>query len=395
MGSLTREPWGEHDGRPVELFTWTSATASGLRVQVSNWGATIVSVRQRDRHGVEADVVLGFDTLDEYLSNPSYFGAMCGRVAGRIANASFVLGAQQQQQQQRHELSANDGAHCLHGGSRGFSHRLWDADLLPRGTVVASLDGERQEAVESDTLQLRLESPAGEQGFPGTVSVVLRMRLTADDALLLEVAARCTDGATPIMLTNHSYFNLAGDASGSVVRHEVLLAASRRLEMPDVLPSGRVLPVAGSVYDLTKPGGFAAAFATASFGGFDDSFVLDDERDDANEQADDATALLRLAPTLLRGTRMRRAATIVDAASGRSVCVETTQPIAHIYTAAHIEAERGRRGCVYGRFSGVCVETQGVVNAINMPLLAEHALLRQGDAPYLHTTSFRFKTQQM
>jgi aldose 1-epimerase len=319
--SVRREPWGStSDGEPVELVTLERGP---LRARLTSFGATLVALEVPDRHGERADVVLGFDTLAEYESphNP-YCGGLIGRCANRIAGARFTLDGRE------HVLAANEGRNHLHGGARGFDRRPWTPGIVER------------------SLSLRLVSPNGEEGYPGALDVSALYTLgppVARARMLGMQLSALTSAPTLCNLTQHAYFNLAGQ--GTILDHELQISASRFVAVDDVLvPTGEIADVAGTPFDFRTPrriGERLAALEATAARGYDVCFVLD-------------------------GPPFRApAARLVDPATGRALEVLTDQPGLQLYTGQHLAGLDGKGGHAIARFGGVCLEAQGLPDAVH------------------------------
>ncbi len=322
--AIDARPFGTtRDGRPVTC--WTLA-AEGIEVEILDFGAIVRAIRVPDRDGVPANVVLGQDTVAAYETDPFHLGAMVGRMAGRIRGAAFMLDGV------RHPLSANAGDLHLHGGFRGFGKRCWSATPVPRDDGAA--------------LELRLVSPHGEEGYPGTVTVVLTYTVSPGR---LDVAWRATaDRPTPVNLTQHSYFDLSAGRAPDVLGHAVRIHASRHLLLDDaLLPTGRIGAVQGTPFDL-RAGAvlrerigdpFPALRATR---GFDLTYVLDPGTDPV--------------------------AVVVEPLTGRTLTVHTTEPGLQFYTGNALDdALVGHLGRRFARHAGFCLETQHYPDAPNQP----------------------------
>jgi aldose 1-epimerase len=315
---VSRTPFGKTaDGTPVEMFTLVNR--NGMEVRAMTYGGIITSVRVPDRNGTLADVVLGFDTLEPYLVAHPYFGAIVGRYGNRIGKAQFSLNGQ------AYKLAANDGPNHLHGGLKGFDKYVWQADPLPDGVGVA----------------FSRTSPDGEEGYPGNLKVRVTYTLTDANALAIEYQAT-TDNATPINLTQHTYFNLGGHNSGDVLGHELTLNADRYTPVDATLiPTGELAPVAGTPFDFRK------------------SIPVGARIDQSDEQLKrgrgyDHNFVLNGTPGVLR-----QAARVVEPKSGRTLDVTTTEPGLQVYTGNFLDGTvKGKGGAVYNRRNGVCLETQ-------------------------------------
>ena len=229
---VRKESFGKTgDGRPVDLFTLTNS--KGLEVRTINYGGIIVSLRVPDKNGNLGDIVLGYDKVDGYLQNPTYFGAIVGRYANRIANATFTLDGA------KYTLAKNDGPNSLHGGTNGFNKQLWEAREFKNGKGVG--------------VAYSYLSKDGEEGYPGNLKVKVTYTLTDDNQLIVDYEAT-TDKATPLNLSQHTYFNLAGEGNGDILGHHLLLNADRFTPVDKTLiPTGELRPVQGTPMDFSKP----------------------------------------------------------------------------------------------------------------------------------------------
>jgi aldose 1-epimerase len=320
-------PFGQApDGSQLSLFTLTNA--SGMEVRITNYGGTVTHIFAPDRDGQLANVTLGFDTAEEYFGRSPYFGALIGRCANRIAGGRFTLDGV------AHQLSVNDGANHLHGGAQGLDKVTW----------TASIDGA--------DLVLRYRSPDGEQGYPGTLDVEARYRLTEDNAL--EVAFRATtERATPVSLTQHSYFNLAG--AGAIDDHEMWIDADRYTPVgADLIPTGELAPVAGTPFDFTSPRPIGGEI-------YDHNFVL----------------------TPAPGTATPCVARVRDARSGRQLEVFARTPGIQFYSGNFLDGSLG-----FPYRGGFCLEPQAFPDAPNQPHFP-NVILRPGEV-YENTIAFRF-----
>lgn len=351
--TLRRTPFGvAPDGTPVELYTLTNA--NGVEARIMTYGGIIVSLRVPDRDGQLADVVLGHDTLDGYLSNDAYLGALIGRYGNRIAHGRFALAGA------RYTLATNNGAHHLHGGDRGFDRKVWRAE------GVHFPDG-------SAGVILRHTSPDGDEGYPGTVEVRVIYTLTPRDELTVEYHAT-TDSATPINLTQHSYFNLAG--MGDVLDHELRLGASRYTPTGDgQIPTGEIAPVAGTPFDFrnaTRIGDQLDADEPdlRRAGGYDHNFVLDES-----------------------SGGLAHAAHLEEPVSGRVLDVYTTEPGVQFYSGNFLDGTvRGKGGQLLERRSGICLETQHFPDSPNQPAFPSTVL--EPGAAFESRTVFAFSTRE-
>jgi len=322
-------------------------------VRVTNWGATLTSVVLPDSKGNLADVVLGYDTIAEYVNGSAYFGALVGRVANRVADARFVLDGKV------YHLYRNDGKNALHGGRRGFSKVIW--------TVKEYVGGG-----DSPYITLYYHSFDGEEGFPGDLDVYVTYRLSGPYELSLRMNATALSKATPVNLVNHAYWNLGGHGSGDVLGHTVQLLASRYTPVDGALiPTGAVAPVAGTPYDLRAPTRLGARLREVYGGkagvyGFDTNFAVDG----------DAGALRKVAVVRAGG------------ASGRALELWADQPGVQFYTGNFLSDVKGKGGAVYGPHAALCLETQGFPDAVNHPNFPSQ-IVRPGQV-YRHLMVFKF-----
>jgi len=307
-------------GDAVEVFTVTNA--QGVAVRATSYGAIIVSILIPDRAGRPGDVVLGYDTLDEYLRDSAYLGAVVGRYANRIAGARFTLDGT------TYRLAANDGRNHLHGGPKGFDKVVWHAVPFqaPSGAGVV----------------LSYTSPDGDEGYPGTLNARVTYTLTDRNELMVDYLAT-TDKATPVNLTQHSYFNLAG--GGDILAHVLQLNADAMTPVDETLiPTGEILPVAGGPFDFRSPTAIGARIATDDpqlrrGRGYDHNFVLN-----------------------RRGPGLVLAARVLDPASGLTLAVHTTEPGVQVYS---------------GDRRALCLETQHYPDSPNQATFPS-TILRPG-----------------
>lgn len=318
---VARAPFGQlADGRPVELFTLTNA--HGIEVRVMTYGATITSIRTPDRNGKQADIVLGFDSLGGYLAGSPYFGAVVGRYANRIAGGRFILDGVS------YQLARNNGPNSLHGGIQGFDKVLWTAEPFEK----------------NDTMGVRFhyDSPDGEEGFPGAVSVGVTYTLTAANELIVDYEASATK-ATPINLSQHTYWNLHGDGGGDILDHVLTLNASAFTPVDSTLiPIGQIASVAGTPFDFRNATAIGLRINERTeqlrFGrGYDHNWVIDGARQGA----------------------VVNAARLEDPASGRRLDISTTEPGVQFYSGNFLDGTiKGKSGQVYSHRTGLCLETQ-------------------------------------
>lgn len=332
------------DGRAVTLFTLTNA--HGLVAKVTNYGTILTELHVPDRAGKLGDVVLGCDRLDTYLAGHPYLGCTVGRFANRIAQGRFTLAGRS------YQLAINNGPNALHGGDHGFDKVLFQAE--PQGGAA---------------VKFSLVSPDGDQGYPGRLELTVVMTLTADDELVLDYTAT-TDAATPINLTNHSYFNLAG--RGTIKRHLLEVAADFYTPKdPHDVPTGEILSVRGTPLDFTKPAAIGSRFARLGGEppGLDHNFVL--------RGGCPSPAL---------------AARVFEPTTGRVLEMRTSEPGVQLYTANWFDGSlRGKGGVAYPQHAGLALEAQHFPDSVNRPHFP-CAILRPGQT-YRQTTAYRFSVR--
>jgi aldose 1-epimerase len=338
--------WGNTpEGQPVELYTLTNAKGSEARIMT--YGGVVVSLKVPDRSGALGDVVAGFDNLEGYLTPPPYFGALIGRYGNRIGGGQFSLGGMV------YHLAKNDGANHLHGGVRGFDKRLWSAKPL-----------------SPQSLELSYLSKDGEEGYPGNLSATVTYTLTDAQELRIEYLAT-TDKETVVNLTNHSYFNLAGE--GDILAHQVMIHADRFTPVDKgLIPTGELKSVAGTPFDFQMAKAIGERIEQKDeqlmFGhGYDHNWVLN-----------------------RTGSGLETAAKVTDPKSGRVMEVLTTEPGLQFYTGNFLDGTLKGKGRVYTRRSAFCMETQHFPDSPNKPAFPS-TVLKPGDT-YRTTTIYRFST---
>ena len=330
-------------GEEARLFTIQND--KGMEIKVSDYGATLVQVRVPDKEGRLLDVVLGYDDVQGYEAGNAFFGATIGRVANRIGNGEFRLGGR------TYELTRNDGQNTLHGGRDFYNKRIWKT-------------GETQE----DHVEFLLDSPSGDQGFPGNVKISVTYTLTKDNEVKIHYRA-VPDADTLMNLTNHSYFNLSGHASGTVLDQEVMLYADAYARADSQsIPTGEIVPVSGTPMDFRqlKPVGaeIEEAYEALEFGkGYDHNWVLN-------------------------GNGYRKAAFMRSKKSGIAMEVYTDLPGMQFYTANFVDHEKGKAGAVYNMRQAACFETQYFPDAVHKDYF-EGPEVKAGEV-YETTTAYRF-----
>lgn len=347
--AVTKQPWGAADGKPVELYTLTNA--NGLRAEITNYGGIVVRLFVPDREGRPADIVLGYDRLVDYLKDTPYFGAIVGRYGNRIAKGRFTLDGVE------YRLATNDGDNHLHGGVKGFDKVLWKAEPLAKGNAVG--------------LRLRYTSKDGEEGYPGTLKVAVSYLLTNDNELKIEYEAE-TDRPTPVNLTHHGYWNLAGHGEGDILSHVLMLNADRFLPVDEgLIPTGELRPVKGTPMDFTTATAIGARIHQ------------DDEQLRRGKGYDHCWVLTR------RGAGLSLAASVYETTSGRTMEVWTTEPAIQFYSGNFLDGSNvGKGGKVYSHRYGFCLETEHYPDSPNRPEFPS-TVLRPGKR-YQTTTIYRF-----
>jgi len=337
------------NGSGIDLYTL--ANPAGMRVQITNYGGIVTSLLVPDRQGRPGDVVLGFDRVDGYLKKHPYFGAICGRYANRIADARFTLAGVE------YTLARNDGNHHLHGGVLGFDKMVWKASELG--------------AMDGAALRLAYSSPAGDEGYPGNLDVVVTYTLTDGNELRIDYLAN-TDAETVLNLSHHGYFNLADGGKSDVLSHEVMIEAARFLPVDAALiPTGEVRDVRDTPMDFTRATAIGARIDAAHEQlvrgrGYDHTWVVN-------------------------GTpgQLRLAASVFEPSSGRVMDVLTTEPGVQFYTSNFLDGTLiGKDGVVYGRRHGLCLECQHFPDSPNKPQFPS-TVIKRGQQ-YTQTTVYRF-----
>ena len=317
-------------------FVYTLSNAFGFEVSITDYGGAITSLKAPDRHGTFGDIVLGFNTLDEYVNNPRYFGALIGRHANRIANGKFSLNRVE------YQLPKNNGANHLHGGFKGFDKQVWNG------------------REDGNSLHLSYFSKDGEENYPGNLEALVDFTLL-DNELRLDYHAT-TDRDTIVNLTNHSYFNLRG--VGTILEHELTLNAESFTPVTeDLIPTGEIRAVAGTPMDFRKG---KAIGSDIHHGGYDHNFVLNNW-----------------------DGSLKFAARLYEPVSGRVLEILTTDAGMQFYSGNFLDGSlTGKNGVVYEKYAGLCLEPQHFPDAPNHPNFPS-TVLRPGEA-YHQTTVYRF-----
>lgn len=318
------------------MNTYTLKNSHGVEVSIATYGGTVTSIKVPDRDGVFGDVVLGYDTIDEYMRNPRYLGALVGRHANRIGRGKFTLNGVE------YQLAQNNGENHLHGGNKGFDKRVW-------------------EATESESgLNLEYFSEDGEENYPGNLTVSVQYSLSDENELRIEYQAVC-DRDTICNLTNHSYFNLA--CGGDILGHELMLKAHGFTPVgEDLIPTGEIQSVDGTPMDFRTG-------RVIGHGGYDHNFVLDDWNNGS----------------------LRLVARLRDPASGRVLETLTTEPGIQFYSGNFLDGSlKGKGGVAYEQYAGLCLETQHFPDSPNHPNFPTTVL--RANEEYRQTTIYKFTT---
>ena len=351
---IKKESFGKTgEGRPIDLYTFTNS--HGLEVRAMSYGGIIVSLRVPDKNGNLDDVVLGFEKLQGYLEKNLYFGAIIGRYGNRIARGKFTLDGV------KFSLARNDGPNSLHGGLKGFDKAIWQAQPF-----------ENQQGVGVNFTYL---SQDGEEGYPGNLTVKVAYTLTDQDELIFDYEA-ATDKATPVNLTQHTYFNLAGEGRGDVLGHEVMLNADRFTPVDKTLvPTGELGAVKGTPLDFTKLTAvgprISENYEQLILGhGYDHNFVIN-----------------------RKGDGLELAARVHEPTSGRVMEVFTTEPGVQFYSGNFLDGTTGKQGHVYRQRYGFCLETQHFPDSPNQPNFPS-SILRPGQT-YHSQTVYKFSVEKV
>jgi aldose 1-epimerase len=344
---LTKQAFGNtQDGTAVDLYTLTNG--NGMTAKITNYGCIVTSLITPDKNAKPGDVVLGFDSLAGYLKENPYFGAVVGRYGNRIAKGRFTLDGV------TYKLATNNGPNHLHGGIKSFGKVVWQA-----------------EEVQSDqgpSLKLTYLSKDGEEGYPGNLTSTVVYTLTKEGELKIDYTAE-TDKATPINLTNHSYFNLSAGQEAEVLKHEIMIDADKYTVVDKTLiPTGELRPVKGTPFDFTSPHAIGERIAQVE-GGYDHNFVL-------NHPAGQSAL----------------AARVYEPGSGRVMEVYTDQPGVQFYTGNFLDGSlTSKDGKKYVKHSGFCLETQHFPDSPNQPSFPS-SILKPGEK-FHSTTVYKFSTR--
>ncbi|MFH1941447.1 MAG: aldose epimerase family protein [bacterium] len=345
--SIQKEAFGKMpDGRAVDLYTLTNA--NGMEARIMTYGGIVISLEVPDRDGNLSDIVLGYDDLAGYIRQNPYFGAIVGRYGNRIAKGRFTL------DEVEYSLATNNGENHLHGGLVGFDKVVWGAEPVKEKNGVS--------------LKLTYLSKDGEEGYPGNLSCMVVYTLTNQDELKVSYEAR-TDKATPVNLTHHSYFNLAGQGSGDIYGHELMLNADTYTPVDEgLIPTGEIRSVKDSPMDFTTPTAIDARIAQIE-GGYDHNYALNGG-----------------------GGLLALAARVYEPNSGRVMEIHTTEPGIQFYSGNFLDGSiTGKTGKVYHKHYGFCLETQHFPDSPNKANFPS-TILRPGET-YKHETVHKFYTE--
>jgi aldose 1-epimerase len=319
---ITKAAFGQVDGKDVSLFTLTNS--KGNVVKITNYGGIVTSWIVPDKNDSLSSIVLGFDSLSGYLAKSPYFGALVGRYGNRIAKGKFTL------DNHTYTLAVNNGVNHLHGGLKGFDKQVWEATIDNDSTP---------------SLNLSYLSKDGEEGYPGNLNVQVRYTLSDDDELRIEYHAT-TDKKTVLNLTNHSYFNLTGSVSNTILDHQVQIDADNYTPVDtSLIPTGQIAPVKGTAFDFTTATKIGLRIDSVQGGGYDHNFVLNK-----------------------KDTSLRKVATITDEFSGRKLEVSTMQPGMQFYTGNFLDGSiQTSDGKPINKHTALCLETQHFPDSPNQP----------------------------
>jgi len=343
--NISKKAFGKTEDGQVDLYTLVND--NGMKAEIMTYGGIIRSLEVPDRNGKLGDIVLGYDTVDEYVKATPYFGALIGRYGNRIAKGKFTLKGVE------YTLATNNNENHLHGGIKGFDKVIWEAEPIQKENLVA--------------LKLKYLSKDGEEGYPGNLSCTVIYTLTNSNELKISYEAE-TDKATVINLTHHSYFNLGGYDSGDILGHELILNADKYTPVDEgLIPTGHVEPVKGTALDFRKPKTIGSRIGQVK-GGYDHNFVI-----------------------AKNSSSMGPAASVYEPKTGRVMEIFTTEPGIQFYSGNFLDGSNKGKGAVYNKHNGFCLETQHFPDSPNNPDFPT-TVLEPGEI-YRHLTVFKFSTR--
>ncbi len=346
--SITKESFGQTpDKQTVVLYTLTNP--NGVKAKITSYGAILVSLETPDKNGNIADIILGFDTLDGYLKEHPYFGVIVGRYANRIGAAKFELNDVE------YKLAANNGANHLHGGIKGFDKVVWNVEDVKAADDTAAV-------------KLSYLSKDGEEGYPGSLNCSVTYTLTKDNELKIEYEAQ-TDKTTIVNLTNHAYWNLAGQGNGDILGHELTLNADKYTPVDEgLIPTGEIKEVKDSPMDFTKSMTIGSRISQVT-GGYDHNYVLNSG-----------------------GGKLALAAKVYEPTTGRVMEIYTSEPGIQLYSGNFLDGSiTGKSGKVYKKHYAFCLETQHFPDSPNKPQFPS-VVLKPGEK-YQTVTVHKFSTK--
>lgn len=327
---VTKKEFGIIENKTISLYTLTNS--NGMEMNVTNYGCIVTSIKVPDKNGQINDIVLGFNELKDYLEDNPYFGCVVGRYGNRIANGKFSINGNE------YILAQNDGTNNLHGGVKGFNKQVWSADEIKNDTYAG--------------IEFKYLSKDGEEGFPGDLSVTVTYTINDNNEFKIDYKAT-TDKITICNLTHHSYFNLAGERSGSILDHQILIKANKYTPVDsNIITTGELADVSGSPFDLRVPTTIGNHINDDNpqlkyAGGYDHNWVID--RPDGSKE-------------------LLLAATVKDPGTGRKMDVLTTEPGIQFYSGNFLDGTlTGKSGLKYQFRSGLCLETQHFPDSPNKP----------------------------
>jgi aldose 1-epimerase len=350
----------------IQVDRYTLRNANGLTLRLITYGATVTELHLPDREGRLADVVLGFDRLEQYETESPYFGCIVGRVAFRITHGRFELDGKP------YQLTLNTGPHHLHGGVKGLAWVVWKAEPITNE--------------QGPAVKLTYRSPDGDQGYPGNLDLAVVYALNDQNEMRIDYSAT-TDRPTPVNLTHHGYFNLAGAGSGDVWGHVLRLDANRYSVTDEaIIPTGELAPVEGTRLDFTSPTALGARLdhAGGAVVGYDLAYLLD--------RQDDSLAHVATMQEPTTDGSLAHVATMQEPTTGRVMEVDTTAPAMIFYTGEYLDGTlKGKGGVVYPRHAGFCLEPGHLPDSVHHPNFPS-VILRPGET-YRQTSLYRFSTK--